>query len=110
MEFPIAFSQTPAQAGECGRLCDTEFWKSATPPPVATLLAAGMDVKARTAVGMTPLHWAAVGSNENPAVVKVLLDAGADVKARTVNGGTPLHRAVGWKKNPAMYLERRFRD
>ena len=76
-----------AQAGECGRLCDPEFWQSATPADVQAELAKGSDLKARAKDGMTPLHWAA-GLNKNSAVVTTLLNAGADPKAKTAAGQT----------------------
>ena len=60
-------------------------------PDVATvtsLLNAGADIEARTAVnGDTPLHLAALNSSF-PAVVKALLKAGANPRARSSDGHT----------------------
>ena len=44
-------------------------------------------MKARDKNGWTPLHVAAL-TTENPEVVTTLLDAGADLKARDKNGRT----------------------
>ena len=53
---------------------------------VKTLLAGGADVRASSATGLTPLHYAA----DDPGKVRLLLDAGADVHAVTQMGRTPL--------------------
>ncbi len=42
------------QADECRQLCDRDFWNSATPEDVKTLLATGLNVDARTEAGGTP--------------------------------------------------------
>ncbi|MCE2486920.1 MAG: ankyrin repeat domain-containing protein, partial [Desulfurellaceae bacterium] len=77
---------------------DKEFWESATPATVATLLKAGVDVTARDAEEATPLHLAAK-YNTNAMVVGTLLKAGADVAARDVEEATPLHLAA-WYNEP----------
>ena len=47
------------QAGaECGRLCDSDWWKTANPEDVQAQLDAGANVKASTGEGFTPLHLA----------------------------------------------------
>ena len=79
---------------ECGKLCDENWWPTATASDVQAELDAGADVNARTENGYTPLHWAAGwGTAET---VQLLIAAGADVNARTENGYTPLHWAA-WK-------------
>lgn len=64
---------------------------------VEALLAAGADVDARDAHGMTALHHA-IGANRAAAdgarVIEVLVRAGADVEAQGQYGWTPLLYAV----------------
>ena len=69
------------------------------PTIVLLLLDAGSDVRARTDVGDTPLHWGV--RNGNPAVTSHLLAAGADPNARNDRGSTPLHVAV-YNHNPVV--------
>ena len=57
------------------------------------LLARGADVNAKSADGLTPLHYAAGAGNT--VVVGILLKAGADPNARSIDGTTPLMRAAG---------------
>ena len=71
------------------------------PAVITTLLNAGADLEARTALNATPLHWAAV-FNDDPAVITTLLNAGADLETRDVNKATPLHLAAGITDNPAV--------
>ena len=70
-----ALAPTSAQAGECGRLCDVEFWKTATPKDVQAELAKGSYPYARGEYGTTPLHGAA-RLNETPGVVSVFAGSG----------------------------------
>ena len=46
-----------------------------------------MDVDARSANGLTPLHWAA--ANGTPETIEALLEAGADPTVRDDDGDTP---------------------
>ena len=57
-----------------------------------TLAAAGADVNAPNAEGLTPLHEAAI--HGHAGVVEALVAAGADVNAPNAKGGTPLHEAA----------------
>jgi ankyrin repeat protein len=58
-------------------------------PMVEFLISRGADVRARSHVGGTPLHWA-----WDAAVIRALVSAGADVNARDDFGHTPLHWAA----------------
>ncbi len=49
----LSLVPSPVWADDCGQLCDAKFWKSATPAAVTELLAAGVDVTARTEGGLT---------------------------------------------------------
>jgi len=59
---------------------------------IGTLVAAGVDVDAKDAIGVAPLHWAAFCGHE--ASINRLIDAGADVHTRDQEGRTPLHVAA----------------
>lgn len=64
-----------------------------TAKDVERLLAATPAARdARTALGATPLHFAATNPDAGP--VAVLIRAGADVNARDSEGATPLHMAA----------------
>jgi ankyrin repeat protein len=61
------------------------------PNIVQALLAAGADVNAKTASGLTPLHYAArIGRVD---IVRLLLARGASVSPQDQDGDTPLHEA-----------------
>ena len=69
-------------------------------------LSCGADIDARDQDGVTPLHMAAIVS-DNPAMIPALLDAGANIEARAFDGPafyglTPLHMAAGHSENPAV--------
>ncbi len=89
-----------AYAGECGKLCDPNWWVTATQREVAAEITT-VDVNARAEYGNTPLHLAA--SYGSPINVGALLKAGADVNARQSESGTPLHYA-GISDNPDKVL------
>ena len=74
---------------ECGKLCDYDWWKTATEADVQAELAAGADVMARDKYGFTPLHRAAHCLPCWAGVIQVLFIAGADAKAKNKNGKTP---------------------
>ncbi|MBM3776063.1 MAG: ankyrin repeat domain-containing protein, partial [Acidobacteria bacterium] len=62
---------------------------------VALLLAHGADVKARNALGGTPLHDAALSGQTGAATL--LLEHGAEVNAPDQeSGATPLYLAAAW--------------
>jgi len=61
---------------------------------VELLLSRGTDVNAMDKNGMTPLHVAAFGFNND--ITELLLAKGADVNARNKDGMTPLHIAGFW--------------
>lgn len=74
--FKRGYETTPEQATE----------------PVAVMLAAGADVNARTALGFTPLHMAALYAPT--AVADLLIAHGADLHATAAEGETALHFAA----------------
>ena len=82
-----------SQAGaECGKLCEEDWWKTASEAEVQAELDGGADVMARNKGGWTPLHFAAYVTT--PANIQALLAAGADVTARDEDGRTPLQWAA----------------
>ncbi|MYG52356.1 MAG: hypothetical protein F4204_08375 [Rhodospirillaceae bacterium] len=60
---------------------------------VKFLLDSGADTSSRDSRGYTPLHYAAVNSN-NPQVIQLLLRRGANVNALNKLGSSPLHFAA----------------
>ena len=88
----LALLSGGAQAQSCDRLCDWQFWLTATGEQVRDAIA-DEGVTARDNHGSTPLHRAS-GSG-TPETVSALLEAGADVDARDGTGWTPLHMASG---------------
>ena len=83
---------------------DTDgYFETATPEQVTACLETGtVDLDARHASGLTPLHAAATHA-EDPAVIQALLDAGAPVEATdAVSGATPLSLAIRDNGVPAI--------
>ena len=72
---------------ECGKLCDENWWPTATASDVQAELDAGADVMARSEMkyynGYTPLHWAKTAES-----IQLLIAAGADITAKTEEGKT----------------------
>ena len=62
------------------------------PRTTQLLIARGAEVNARSADGLTALHYAAGAGNTE--IVDLLLMAGADPNASSVDGTTPLMRAA----------------
>ena len=121
-------------AGNCGVLCQTEFYETATPQSILRALSDGEDLHARDSMGRTPLHFVAratpqtiaaminagadvraedslnrrpihfVSAMAPPEVVQVLLLAGADPNARTANNWAPLHGAAKWGRPDTIRL------
>lgn len=80
------------RTGYCGRLCDPNFWPSATVSSVADELDLGVDVNVAASDGFYPIHMAAQ-HNANPDVAALLLDNRARIDTRNQLGNTPLHEA-----------------
>ena len=78
-----------------------EYFERVPLDQVTACLDTGVDLEARDDSGSTPLHRAAIHT-ENPAVVEVLLNAGADPMAQDGDGRTPLHRAASHNENLAV--------
>ena len=78
---------------DCGKLCDDEWWKTATTADLQAELSGGADVMARNKYGTTPLHSAAgsfvKSANAASANIQALLAAGANGKAKDKEGKTP---------------------
>jgi ankyrin repeat protein len=64
------------------------------------LLAGGADVRIKTALANTALHWASASSH--PAAVRLLAEHGADLDAQNDAGETPLHWAAKRMNRPMM--------
>jgi ankyrin repeat protein len=82
------FRHAAAEAGQA-LLAATEAGDVAR---MQTLLARRVDIEARDAQGLTPLHVAAAGGDI--AVVRLLVQHGADVNAQSYIGATPLDHAM----------------
>ena len=90
-----------ASAGECGKLCTSDWWKGDPTQEEVAAEIATVDVKARDEDGSTPLHWTAEGGT--PANITALLKAGADINAKNRPSRTPLHKAA-IEDNPAIVI------
>ena len=82
------------QAGaECGNLCESSWWDTATTEDVQAELDAGADLMERDEeLATTALHWAA--GKGRTLIIQTLIDKGADLMARSDIGWTPLHFAA----------------
>ena len=82
---------TQAEA-DCDKLCDRDWWKTATAADVQAELGAGAEVTARDQYGSTPLHETA--GYRSAEGIRALLDAGADPKVKD-----------GLNKEPWLYAQ-----
>ena len=80
------------QAGECMRLCNPEFLKTATASALQTEIDKGADINGRDDNLNTPLHFTSFWSNAR--AMRALLAAGADPNINTESGLTLLHLAA----------------
>ena len=79
-------------AGECAKLCESDWWKIATQAEVAAEIATA-DLNARAEKGFTPLHIAA-GHGTPEHITALLKVGGRRVDAHSEREGTPLYAAV----------------
>ena len=79
--------------GDCGSLCDGDFWLSASVSDVRAQLDSGADVNGRNLEGWAPLPLAVI-YDASPAIIELLIDQGADVNAKGLQDQTPLLWAV----------------
>ncbi len=86
------FQYAAAEAGQA-LLAATEAGDVAQ---MRALLARRVDIEARDAQGLTPLHVAAAGGDI--AVVQLLVQHGADVNAQSYTGATPLDHAITYSR------------
>lgn len=83
----------PAAAQTGGELPIHQIARQGSGTEIASLLKADPALRdARTALGSTPLHLAAM--NPDRSVMAALLAAGADPNARDGEGSTPIHMAA----------------
>ena len=82
----------PLQAGECMRLCNPEFLKTATASALQTEIDKGADINGRDDNLNTPLHFTSFWGNAR--AMRALLAAGADPNINTESGLTLLHLAA----------------
>lgn len=94
------------ETGDCGRLCDYEFWENVSVADIDAEISQGASVNARKDSGAdsgdgdsafyqgsSPLHFAVLGADIS--VIEALLDRGADLEAVNDEGMTALHFASG---------------
>ncbi|HIL68952.1 MAG TPA: ankyrin repeat domain-containing protein [Verrucomicrobia bacterium] len=90
----------------CGPSLD--IWEAARTGNVEAVkqhLAAGVDVNAKTDIGSTPLHLAAIWGRKE--IVGLLVASGADVNAIDKPGRTPLDEAINYKRTVIAELLRK---
>ena len=99
----LALLNTLQAAVSCEGWGAYAYFETATLEQVTACLETGtVDLEARNASGLTPLHAAATHA-EAPAVIQALLDAGAQVEATdTVSGATPLGLAIRDNGTPSI--------
>lgn len=97
LQTPWSLAQ-PAQQG-MNELPIHDAARGGTQKEVETLLkVSAQNRDARTPLGATPLHYAAMNQDIGP--LKVLVAAGANPNARDVEGRTPLHMAAFATRTP----------
>jgi len=79
-----------ASAGSCAKVCDIEWWRSASSKAVSAHIAQ-VDPNARDKFGRTPLSYAARFGSERH--LQQLLKMGGQLHTRSQNGASPLHYA-----------------
>ena len=90
-----------AKAEECKNWNTPEFFRESAGSALQSCLDSGANPNERTALDISPLHYAAQYS-ESPTVVAALAEAGADPNAPRDDGRTPLHVAAQYSESPAV--------
>jgi ankyrin repeat protein len=93
LALQTAWSEEPPTTQGMNEMPIHDAARMGTQAEVAQLLrAAPQNRDARTALGATPLHYAAMNQDSGP--LKALVTAGANPNARDSEGRTPLHMAA----------------
>lgn len=105
LRYPLALlifltQLLPAQAQECGALCDLQFWRTASSADVEVQIEALISTGAGIDQAGVPLQMATSWSS--PESIRALILAGADVNIASGSGGLPPLSRVISSENAAL--------